>query len=139
MKLIRKLREEFEYRMELILVSYEPDSYDPDTRRHLPRPFPSVSTAIFRFLLKYCWIVIPAIWAVLMIICLVKWPSLLDLILIPLLGTALILAAIVAALFVLMAVEGFLRCICTPLFYNVPAFGSENEVDGFIAFILRGF
>lgn len=99
--------------------------------------FPSLISAVFRFVLKYILFAVPVIYVGMLVVCLVQEMSLLGALVASLVFTALILAGIGLVFLLAMAVESFAKqFICLILYGQLPN-GAENPVDALITYVVR--
>lgn len=100
--------------------------------------FPSLVSAVLRFILKYLYIVVGVIWIISLVMCLFteEIPTIGAFIVSPLATVLLCLAALIV-FFVLMMLESFSKILASLVLYNELPEGAENPVDSMLLLVIN--
>lgn len=121
---------------EMVGDFFTPEFYEPDFG--IDRRFPSPVSAIFRFFLRFVFLLIPLAWVGFVAALLVQGNDFLSCLLMGLLSTGVSLLLVVGAFLLVMAVESFARIFACLILYRELPRGAENPVDAWITRAVAG-
>ncbi len=100
--------------------------------------FPSLVSAVLRFLLKYLYILVAVIWVIAMIMCFfTEEIPIFGAFLVSPLATVLLCLVALIVFFVLMMLESFSKILASLVLYNELPKGAENPVDSMLLSVIN--
>lgn len=121
-----------------IIYIFTAENYNFTIGKPVKPRFPSLVTAVFRFLIKYVLFVLPVIWIAMLIGGIVSELPVVGVIVASFIGAALVGFAVWLVFMVLMGIESLAKHISSLIMYNELDDTPENPVDSFITMVLWG-